>query len=109
MQDGIVKRLLDDTCPPVGRHALELCPYRNRLPTQCQCLAMGREQRFHAQGGFASKAHRKRQRIIIDSLRRYPLMHLQGGGLRFGAAIFHFKTGDGIESQVNILEPGFEQ
>ncbi len=50
MQDGIVQRLLKDTCPPAGDMRWKLCPYKNRLAGQCQCLAVGRGQRISRPG-----------------------------------------------------------
>jgi hypothetical protein len=75
MQDGIVKRLMDDTCPGSG---YRLCAYRNRLKTRADAWLWGPDSGFHALGGFAGKQQEAEdQRIILDSLKRYPLMHLR--------------------------------
>jgi hypothetical protein len=42
MQDGIVKQLMDDTCPPAGNMNWRLCTYKNRLATSANGeLAVG--------------------------------------------------------------------
>lgn len=109
MQDGIVQRLLKDTCPPAGNMHWELCPYRNRLPVNANAWLWGAASAFHALGGFTSKVQQDEDsRIIVESLKRYPLMNLKAAVSDSVTQFFDFKTGDGIEPQLNILEPGFK-
>ena len=109
MQDGIVQRLLKDTCPPAGDMNWELCPYRNRLPTNANAWLWGTASEFHALGGFTSKVQQDEDsRIIIESVKRYPLMNLKAAVYDSVTQFFDFKTGDGIEPQLKILESGFK-
>jgi hypothetical protein len=101
MQDGIVKRLLDDTCPQSGYY---LCPYRDRLPHNANAWLWGENSLFHKDGGFA-KSQDEDQRMITESLKRYPLMHMKAALYDSVLQFFMFKTGDGIESQARILRP----
>jgi hypothetical protein len=101
MQDGIVKRLLDDSCPQSDYY---LCPYRDRLPHNANAWLWGEHSLFHRDGGF-SRSQDEDQRMIIDSLKRYPLMHVKAALYDSVLQFFMFKTGDGIESQARILRP----
>jgi hypothetical protein len=103
MQDGIVKRLLDDTCPQSGYY---LCPYRDRLPHNANAWLWGDNILFHREGGFAN-SQAEDQRMIVASLKRYPLMHVKAALYDSVLQFFMFRTGDGIESQARILRPEF--
>ncbi len=46
--------------------------------------------------------------MILESLKRYPLMNLKAASYDSMMQFFDFKTGDGIEPQLNILERGFK-
>jgi hypothetical protein len=109
MQDGIVQRLLKDTCPPAGNIAWQLCPYKSRLPYNANAWLWGSESQFHALGGFTSKSQQQEDgRIILESLKRYPVMNLKAAFYDSLLQFLDFKTGDGIEPQLNILEAGFK-
>jgi hypothetical protein len=101
MQDGIVKRLLDDTCPQSG---YQLCAHKNRLKTRADAWLWAPDSLFRARGGFHGD-HTEEGRIIADSLRRYPLLQLKAAVRDSVLQFFTFKTGDGIESQEWILKP----
>jgi hypothetical protein len=110
MQDGIVQRLLRDTCPPAGDAKWRLCAYKNRLPHNANAWLWGERSGFHALGGFASKAQQEEDaRMIGESLRRYPVMHLRTAITDSVLQFFQFKTGDGIEPQLSIQEPNFRR
>jgi len=109
MQDGIVQRLLKDTCPPAGDMHWELCPYKNRLPVNANAWLWGTGSEFHTLGGFASKVQQDEDsRIVLESVKRYPLMNLKAAVYDSATQFFDFKTGDGIEPQLKILESGFK-
>ncbi|HWY60841.1 MAG TPA: hypothetical protein VNW15_02975 [Rhizomicrobium sp.] len=101
MQDGIIQRLLNDTCPASG---YDLCPYRSRLPYNANAWLWGENSLFHREGGFA-QSQVQDDRMIADSLARYPLMHLKAALYDSVLQFFTFRTGDGIESQERILRP----
>ena len=108
MQDGIVQRLLKDTCPPAGGVHWQLCPYKNRLPANANAWLWGAGSEFHALGGFTSKVQQDEDgRMILESVKRYPLMNLKAAILDSATQFFDLKTGDGIEPQLTILESGF--
>jgi hypothetical protein len=110
MQDGIVQRLLKDTCPPAGNEAWKLCPYRNRLPRNANAWLWGTGSEFHALGGFADKAQQDEDsRMVVESVARYPVMNLKTAITDSVLQFLEFKTGDGIEPQLTILEPGFKR
>ena len=101
MQDGIIQRLLHDTCPASG---YDLCAYQNRVPHNANAWLWGDKSLFHSQGGFG-QGQDQDNRMIVDSLKRYPWMHVKAAVYDSVLQFFMFKTGDGIESQVNILKP----
>ncbi len=105
MQDGIVKRLLDETCPQSG---YQLCAFKSRLKTRADAWLWAPDSLFRAQGGFHGD-HTEENRIIADSIRRYPLMQIEAAIRDSVRQFFTFKTGDGIESQEWILKPDFEK
>jgi hypothetical protein len=110
MQDGIVKRLMNDTCPPAGDINWRLCAYKNRLSTSANGWLWGADSGFHALGGFTGKAQQDEDsRIIMESLKRYPVMHLRAAFYDSFLQFLQFKTGDGIEPQLSILESGFKR
>ncbi|MCC7049086.1 MAG: hypothetical protein IT562_20395 [Alphaproteobacteria bacterium] len=95
VQDGIVKRLLDETCPGAG---YGLCAYKDTLPANANDWLWGPATPFWELGGFEGTAAES-ARIIADSLRRYPLMHLRTAAEATVEQFFTFRTGDGIEAQ----------
>ncbi len=105
MQDGIVKQLLDDTCPGSG---YSLCASRNRLKTRADAWLWGPDSLFRAEGGFHGP-HDEETRMILDSIRRYPLLQVMDAARDSVRQFFTFKTGDGIESQEWVLRPVFEK
>jgi len=109
MQDGIVKRLMDDTCPPHGNASYKLCEYKNRLKTRADAWLWGNSG-FRALGGFTGKQQQEEDRaIIIETLKRYPMMHIRTAVYDSLLQFTMFKTGDGIEPQEWVLEPGFKR
>jgi len=109
MQDGIVKRLMDETCPPAGNADYRLCEYKNRLKTRADAWLWGNSG-FRALGGFTGKQQQEEdRRIIVETLKRYPFLHLKIAIYDSVLQFFTFKTGDGIEPQEWVLEPGFRR
>jgi hypothetical protein len=109
MQDGIVKRLMDDTCPPKGNAPYKLCEYKNKLKTRADAWLWGNSG-FRALGGFTGKQQQEEDRqIILETLRRYPAMHFKTAVYDSLLQFMMFKTGDGIEPQEWVLESGFKR
>jgi hypothetical protein len=110
MQDGIVKRLLNDTCPPAGDINWRLCAYKNRLSTSANGWLWGAGSGFRHLGGFTGKQQQEEySRIIVESVKRYPVMHLRAAITDSLLQFLQFKTGDGIEPQLDVLEPNFKR
>ena len=105
MQDGIVKRLLDDTCPQSG---YRLCAYKSRLKTRADAWLWAPDSLFRAEGGFNGN-HAEESRIIADSIRRYPFLQAKAALRDSVQQFFTFKTGDGIESQEWVLKPEIQK
>jgi hypothetical protein len=110
MQDGIVKQLMNDTCPPAGTMNWRLCTYKNRLPRSANAWLWGEHSGFRALGGFEARSQQEEDsRVILESLKRYPVMHLRAAVTESVLQFFQFKTGDGIEPQLSVLEPNFKR
>jgi hypothetical protein len=105
LQDGIVMRLLDDTCP---QSHYRLCAYKDVLPRTAVQWLWGRGSPFFEMGRF-SGTDAESSRIIWDSLRRYPLMQAQTAFSDTVDQFVSFKTGDQIEPQEWVLSKPFEQ
>lgn len=104
MQDGIVKRLLQDSCTsPTTPY--KLCAFKDRLATNANAWLWGNNPGFRAQGGFKG-SQQEDGRIIADSIKRYPFLQIRAAIYESVLQFFEFKTGDGIESQEQILRPG---
>ncbi|MCK6453943.1 MAG: hypothetical protein L6R19_24270 [Alphaproteobacteria bacterium] len=95
VQDGIAKRLLDDTCPQSG---YRLCPYKNALKATADEWLWAPDTPFWKIGGFDGTGP-EYERMIRDSLRRYPGMHLETALKATLVQFVTFRTGDGIEAQ----------
>ena len=109
MQDGIVQKLMDDTCPASGDTAWKLCAYRKKLPHNANAWLWGEQSAFHSLGGFSGKAQQDEDsRIIAESLQRYPWLHIKMAVTDSLLQFLQFKTGDGIEPQLSVLEGGFK-
>jgi hypothetical protein len=110
MQDGIVQRLLHETCPPAGETNWRLCAYKNRLPRNANSWLWGERSGFRALGGFTSKRQQEEDsRMIVQSLKRYPVMHVRAAAYDTMLQFLEFKTGDGIEPQMSVIRPNFKR
>ncbi|HLY07505.1 MAG TPA: hypothetical protein VKR31_17295 [Rhizomicrobium sp.] len=103
LQDGIVMRLLDETCP---RSGYRLCTYKNELPPTADGYLWTPHSPFFALGHFQGTAAES-ARIVRAALIRYPLLQL-GDALNDAVAQFvRFGTGEGFEPQEWVLKPVF--
>lgn len=89
VQTGIAARYLEDNCPD---QSLQLCDWRNELPTDGDYWLWNGKSPLWKMGGWEGFED-EAQRIVIDSIRDYPLLHL-------GAAI------EGTASQLAMVETG---
>ena len=106
MQDGIVKKVLDDDCVG-GAAPYKLCAYKDQLAPSANAWLWGNNPGFKAQGGFKG-GQEEDSRIILQSFKRYPFLNLRMAVYDSVLQFFMFKTGDGIESQERILKPGIQ-
>ena len=72
LQDGIVKRFLDEHCPDAR---LKLCPYRNQLPNTADEF-LWNYGIFNELGRFAGLGEEMRF-IVLRSLEEYPLQQIK--------------------------------
>jgi hypothetical protein len=99
LQDGIVMRLLDDTCP--GSH-YDLCAYKDDLPRTADQWLWGSESPFQKLNRFTGTTEES-ERILWASAKRYPLLHLAAATDDSIRQFTMFKTGDQIEPQQWVL------
>jgi hypothetical protein len=99
LQDRIVMRLLDDTCP--GSH-YRLCAYKEVLPRTADQWLWGRGTPFLEMGRFTGTSAES-MRIIRDSVERYPGLQVESAASDALRQFAMFKTGDQIEPQEWIL------
>ncbi|HEY2033770.1 MAG TPA: hypothetical protein VGH02_08800 [Rhizomicrobium sp.] len=95
LQDGLVDRLLDDTCP---QSAYRLCAYKGELPKTAERWLWFPGSPFVALGHFAGTAAES-QRIVDDILVRYPGAFLRSTINDTAEQLLDFRTGDQIEPQ----------
>jgi hypothetical protein len=99
LQDRIVMRLLDDTCP--GSH-YHLCAYKEVLPRTADQWLWGRGSPFFEMGRFTG-TRAESTRIIWASVERYPGLQVESAVSDALRQFAMFKTGDQIEPQEWIL------
>jgi hypothetical protein len=99
LQDRIVMRLLDDTCP---QSHYKLCAYKEELPRTADQWLWGRGSPFLEMGRFSGTSAES-TRIIEASLARYPGMEIETAVADSFRQFVMFKTGDQIEPQEWVL------
>jgi hypothetical protein len=105
LQDGIVMRLLDDTCP---QSHYQLCAYKDALPRTADQWLWNTSSPFFALKKFAG-TNDESSRIIWDSLRRYPVLQLKAALADTARQFVTFRTGDQIEPQEWVLSAPLKQ
>ncbi len=105
VQDGIAKRVLDDTCPNSG---YRLCAYKDNLPADSNDFLWRWDSPFWTLGGFTG-AEQEAKSIVVESLKRYPLLNLKTAALNTAQQFGTFKTGDGIEELDGVPVPALRR
>jgi hypothetical protein len=95
LQDGIVKRYLDDHCP-IAR--LRLCPYRNELPATADDFLWSNGV-FNELGRFRGLDEEMRF-IVLHSLREYPLQQIETALAASARQLRLVATGHGTHDQI---------
>ncbi len=91
LEDGIVTRYLNDHCPDPR---LKLCPYRNELPRNADDF-LWNDGVFDKLGRFGGLDDEMR-RIVLGSLRDYPMMQIKAALIDTGRQLGDVATGYGI-------------
>lgn len=105
LQDRIVMRLLDDTCP---QSHYRLCAYKDVLPRTADQWLWGRDSPFMKMDRFAGTSTES-SHIIWDSVERYPGLQVETALNDSLRQFVTFKTGDQIEPQEWILSKPLAQ
>lgn len=91
LQDGLVKRYLDDICPNPG---LRLCPHRNKLPRTADEFLWS-DSVFNDLGRFAGLGGEMRS-IVLGSLARYPIPQARAAVTAMLTQIVRVRSGEGV-------------
>ncbi|MGN6517278.1 MAG: hypothetical protein ACTHLR_15715 [Rhizomicrobium sp.] len=105
LQDGLVLRLLNDTCPASG---YKLCAYRDQLPKTADRWLWFPDSPFAKLGHFRGTAAES-QRAVDDILTRYPGAVALATIRDTAEQIVTFHTGDQIEPQEWALYPDLDR
>jgi hypothetical protein len=105
VQDGIAKRVLDDTCPASG---YRLCAYKDTLPADSNDYLWRWDSPFWKLGGFAATGDES-GKIILESLKRYPLLNLKMAVRDTAEQFVTFESGDGIEPLNGVPIPALKR
>jgi hypothetical protein len=95
LQDGIVKRYLEDHCPDPR---LRLCPYQHELPATADEF-LWKDGVFNRLGRFNGLGEEMRT-IVLESLSAYPVQQLQTAMRATAEQITMVATGEGIHDFV---------
>ena len=90
MQDGIVKRYLNDHCPTIK---LKLCPYRNELPATADDFLWGNSM-FNTLGRF-NGLNDEMGFIVVQSLLEHPAWQAEAAAIATAQQLVHVATGEG--------------
>jgi hypothetical protein len=91
LQDGIVKRYLDEHCPDPR---LRLCDHRDELPTDADVFFWG-QGLFDRLGRFQGLNDEMRT-IVLESLRAYPWLQLKAAAVATLKQLVMVRTGWGV-------------
>jgi hypothetical protein len=91
LQDGIVKRYLDDHCP---RQKLKLCPYKDVLPPTGDDFLWGGNNMFDKLGRFDGLGD-EMEFISRQALIAYPWMQAEAAAKATWEQLLHVGTGEG--------------
>ncbi|OPF96149.1 hypothetical protein [Rhodopseudomonas palustris] len=91
LQDGIVKRYLDDNCP---RQQLKLCPYKDELPPTGDDFLWGGNNMFDKLGRFEGMSD-EMEFISKQAVTAYPWMQFKAASKATWDQLVHVATGEG--------------
>lgn len=93
VETGIAKRYLAEHCPD---RKLRVCDWRNTLPDDGDFWLWDAESPLWKMGGGWEGFENEARRIVIDSVRAYPALHLRVALGGAASQFFMLKSGDGI-------------
>ncbi|WP_322514414.1 hypothetical protein SR870_15400 [Rhodopseudomonas palustris] len=91
LQDGLVKRYLDDHCATVK---LKLCPYKNELPPTGDDFLWGGNNMFDKLGRFEGLSG-EMEFISREALKAYPWLQAKAAAKATWDQLVHVGTGEG--------------
>src|SRR5262245_23237530 len=95
LQDGIVKKYLDDHCP---KARLVLCAYKDELPRNADEWFWG-SPLFDKLGRFAGLDH-EMERVALASLTEYPLLQIKAAAVATARQLIDVRTGEGVVNSI---------
>lgn len=95
LQDGIVKKYLDDHCPDP---ALQLCAYKDQLPDDADVWFWGNGL-FDRLGRFAGLG-KEMEKIAVESLIEYPGLQLKTAAIATARQLIEVHTGEGVLNSI---------
>jgi len=95
LQDGIVKKYLDEHCP---RARLVLCAYKDELPRDADEWFWG-SPLFDKLGRFAG-LDAEMERIALASLAEYPLLQIKTAAIATARQLVDVRTGEGVVNSI---------
>lgn len=95
LQDGIVKKYLDEHCP---RAQLVLCTYKDELPRDADEWFWG-SPLFDKLGRFAG-LDAEMERITLASIAEYPLLQIKTAGIATARQLVDVRTGEGVVNSI---------
>jgi hypothetical protein len=95
LQDGIVKKYLDEHCPTA---TLVLCAYKDELPRDADEWFWG-SPLFDKLGRFAG-LDPEMERIALASIAAYPLLQLKTAAIATARQLIDARTGEGVVNSI---------
>jgi hypothetical protein len=95
LQDGIVKKYLDEHCPQAR---LVLCAYKDDLPRDADEWFWG-SPLFDKLGRFAG-LDAEMERIALASLAEYPLLQIKTAAIATARQLIDVRTGEGVVNSI---------
>ena len=95
LQDGIVKKYLDEHCPQAR---LVLCAYKDQLPRDADEWFWG-SPLFDKLGRFAG-LDAEMELIAMASLAEYPLLQIKTAGIATARQLIDVRTGEGVVNSI---------
>ncbi|HET7803970.1 MAG TPA: hypothetical protein VFL53_07000 [Pseudolabrys sp.] len=95
LQDGIVKKYLDEHCP---KARLVLCAYKDELPRDADEWFWG-SPLFDKLGRFAGLDHEMEQ-IALASVAEYPLLQIKTAAIATARQLIDVRTGEGVVNSI---------